>query len=108
MGEIGAKELNKILKKSGLTQDEKNGIKHRRRTLKNRNYAASSREGREKEEAKLEEEKDRLEEDIGAIQAAIADRKEKLFMMRGKRNFYVGWAKSNNIQFPVPVELTEV
>ena len=32
----------------------------------------------------------------------IFDVYRKLFMMRGKRNFYIGWAKSNNIQFPVP------
>ena len=36
------------------------------------------------------------------LTVSIFDVYRKLFMMRSKRNFYISWAKSNNIQFPVP------
>ena len=39
-------------------------MKHRRRTLKNQNYAAISRKKEEAEEAKHEKEKDRLQVSI--------------------------------------------
>lgn len=55
-----------IIHIQGLTKDDLlfKEMKHRRRTLKNRNYAAISRKKEEAEEAKLEKEKDRLEVSI--------------------------------------------
>ena len=55
-----------IIHIQGLTTDDLlfKEMKHRRRTLKNQNYAAISRKKEEAEEAKLEKEKDRLEVSI--------------------------------------------
>ena len=48
--QISTKDLNKLMKKKGIGKDRAKHIKQERRTLKNRGYAASCRDKREKEE----------------------------------------------------------
>ena len=48
------KELNRILKTKGLSREEVTNIKQRRRTLKNRGYAATVRVKREETKGELE------------------------------------------------------
>ena len=48
------KELNRILKTKGLTREEVASVKQRRRTLKNRGYAATVRVKREETKGELE------------------------------------------------------
>ena len=48
------KELNRILKTKGLSREEVANIKQRRRTLKNRGYAATVRVKREETKGELE------------------------------------------------------
>ena len=51
---FNVKELNRILKTKGLTREEVANIKQRRRTLKNRGYAATVRVKREETKGELE------------------------------------------------------
>ena len=51
---FNVKELNRILKTKGLSREEVANIKQRRRTLKNRGYAATVRVKREETKGELE------------------------------------------------------
>lgn len=51
---FNVKELNRILKTKGLSREEVTNIKQRRRTLKNRGYAATVRVKREETKGELE------------------------------------------------------
>ena len=53
---ISTKELNRRLKKQGISKGRQKEIKCERRTLKNRGYASNCRISREKEEKRLERE----------------------------------------------------
>merc|ERR1711879_799284 len=57
---LSTKELNKMLKKRGISKERAKEIKRDRRTLKNRGYAANCRVKREDEEKSLEQENERL------------------------------------------------
>jgi len=57
---LSTKELNRMLKKKGISKDRAKEIKRERRTLKNRGYAANCRVKREDEEKTLEQENERL------------------------------------------------
>ena len=57
---LSTKDLNKMLKKRGISKDRAKEIKRERRTLKNRGYAANCRVKREDEEKSLEQENERL------------------------------------------------
>jgi len=57
------KELNRILKTKGISRDEVNSIKQRRRTLKNRGYAATVRVKREESKSDLEKKLGVIDED---------------------------------------------
>ena len=51
---FNVKELNRILKTKGLSREEVANIKQRRRTLKNRGYAATVRVKREETKVRLQ------------------------------------------------------
>ena len=57
---LSTKELNRMLKKKGISKERAKEIKRERRTLKNRGYAANCRVKREDEEKTLEQENERL------------------------------------------------
>merc|ERR1712236_163535 len=61
------KDLNKMLKSTGLPKEDVNKIKQKRRTLKNRGYAASCRNKRDKEEESLKLDLENLKKDIDEL-----------------------------------------
>merc|ERR1712088_925239 len=62
--QISTKELNRILKKKGISKARKDEIKSQRRTLKNRGYASTCRVSREEEEKQLQKDIFQLDEQI--------------------------------------------
>ena len=63
---LSTKALNELLKKKGISNEHAMQIKQRRRTLKNRGYAANCRVKREKEEKNLEVMNEDLRKEIYA------------------------------------------
>merc|ERR1712218_51925 len=57
-------ELNRRLKKKGITKSRQKEIKSERRTLKNRGYASNCRISREDEEKRLEKDIIKLEDEM--------------------------------------------
>jgi len=67
---LSVKDLNKLLK--GKDKAEVQILKQRRRTLKNRGYAANCREKRLSQKDILDNEKEQLEKEIHSLQAENA------------------------------------
>lgn len=81
---LSVRELNRQLKNSGLSKEEISRMKQRRRTLKNRGYAASCRNkrlevkgGLEGDKIIIEDEVIQIKEKVFALRQEIEDIKEK-------------------------------
>jgi len=61
---IKTKDLNNLLKSKNIPKNRAAEIKERRRTLKNRGYASSSRDKKTLEDTRLEREKERLIQEV--------------------------------------------
>ncbi|ESO89000.1 hypothetical protein LOTGIDRAFT_78291, partial [Lottia gigantea] len=79
---LTVKELNRLLK--GLTRDQVVKLKQRRRTLKNRGYAANCREKRLSQKEILEGEKDKLKDEVDRLQRENDVVKMELTALRSK------------------------
>lgn len=97
---LSVRELNRQLKRSGLSKAEATKMKQRRRTLKNRGYAASCRNKRLEVKDGLEEERvdvvgniKRLKSNNYAIKQELIDLKEKYERLKT-------FALTNNIVLP--------
>ncbi|XP_074655840.1 uncharacterized protein LOC141909329 [Tubulanus polymorphus] len=73
---LSVKDLNGLL--SGLPANEVRKLKHRRRTLKNRGYAAHCREKRVVQKEELATEKETLAQENDRLQRENNDMKDKL------------------------------
>merc|ERR1711890_157008 len=95
------KDLNKFVKESGITREDVKKIKEKRRTLKNRGYAASCRVKREEEEKHLTAELGLLERDITELTGKCDDQTKKIEREKLCFNFRLNWAiKQKEIQIP--------
>ena len=74
---FNVKELNRILKTKGLGREEVANIKQRRRTLKNRGYAATVRVKREETKGELE------------IKLNCVDGEEKKYRWKSFRSLWI-------------------
>jgi len=97
---ISTKDFNKLLKNSGLSKDECKKLKAKRRTLKNRGYAASCRYKREEQEGGLSEVKSHLDEDLNVLQMKIEDYRIKIQNLQESSQLRMNWALRNNIKIP--------
>jgi len=69
-------DLNKRL--SGLTKEEINKLKAKRRTLKNRGYAQNCRESKDEEEKRLKTEGEELQKEISARKSSILEKRKQV------------------------------
>ncbi|XP_041362924.1 transcription factor MafK-like [Gigantopelta aegis] len=104
---LSVKELNKLLK--GLTRDEVVKLKQRRRTLKNRGYAANCREKRISQKEELETEKEKLKSEVDRLQRENDVVKMELTALKSKYDALAHFADSNRIQIlPQPIMLSSM
>jgi len=89
---IPTKDLNKVVKESGLTKEDVRKIKEKRRTLKNRGYAASCRVKRDCEEESLKAELEILKGDVSELNRRCEDQKNKIEREEWKYDFRRSWA----------------
>ena len=79
---LSTKALNELLKKKGISNEHAMQIKQRRRTLKNRGYAANCRAQREKEEKILKEKNEDLCMEIYAKRVKAQEIRQETQNMR--------------------------
>ncbi|PVD38165.1 hypothetical protein C0Q70_00776 [Pomacea canaliculata] len=96
---LSVKELNRILK--GMSREEVVKLKQRRRTLKNRGYAANCREKRISQKEILETEKHQLKAEVDRLQRENDVVKMELSALRSKCEALERFAELNNICIPM-------
>jgi transcription factor MAFF/G/K len=79
---LSVRELNRLLR--GMTRDEIAKLKQRRRTLKNRGYAASCREKRITQKEELEMERSILRDEVERLRQENDDVRKELDSLRHK------------------------
>lgn len=97
---ISVRDLNRQLKSWGLTRDEIAKMKQRRRTLKNRGYAASCRVKRIEQKGDLEEDRNVLVADIESAEEENHNLRDEIEDINKKYEILRKFAIQNNI--PVP------
>ncbi|ETN57761.1 transcription factor MafK isoform X1 [Anopheles aquasalis] len=100
---ITVRDLNRTLKMRGLTREEIVRMKQRRRTLKNRGYAASCRIKRIEQKDELETEKSQEWRDMEAMHDETGRLQEEVDSLRNKYEALRKFAISKKI--PLPPEL---
>jgi len=75
---LSVRDLNRQLKMRGLNRDDIVTMKQRRRTLKNRGYAASCRIKRLEQKDELEGEKSKEFDDLDKLQSDVQDDNVKM------------------------------
>ena len=92
---LSVKDLNRMLK--GMTRDEIIKLKQRRRTLKNRGYAANCREKRISQKEVLEGEKDQLRNEVDRLQRENDVVRMELSSLKNRYEALQRFAETNKI-----------
>ncbi|KAI1291961.1 Transcription factor MafK [Halotydeus destructor] len=98
---LSVRELNRHLKNSGLTKQEIVRMKQRRRTLKNRGYAASCRNKRLEVKGGLEGERQRVISDIKRIKEENQSIRQEVEDIKEKFDEVKRFALQHGISLPV-------
>ncbi|XP_070187408.1 transcription factor MafF-like isoform X2 [Littorina saxatilis] len=101
---LSVKDLNRILK--GMSRDDIIKLKQRRRTLKNRGYAANCREKRISQKEVLEGEKHNLKAEVHRLQRENDVVKMELNALRSKCDALERFAELNHIAVPIAMAPT--
>lgn len=101
---ISVRDLNRQLKLRGLSRDEIVRMKQRRRTLKNRGYAASCRIKRIEQKDELETEKTQEWRDMETMQDEVNKMREEAGAIKGRYEALKKFAAKNNIAIPRELE----
>jgi len=91
------KELNRFLKTKGLSREEVTNIKQRRRTLKNRGYAATVRVKREETKGELESKLNFVDAEERKYRAEIAQLNADIEKIHKKFTAILNYASRNSI-----------
>merc|ERR1711874_589479 len=97
------KELNRVLKTKGLSREEVTNIKQRRRTLKNRGYAATVRVKREETKGELEIKLNSVDNEERKYRLEMSQLHSDIARMQKMFTSILKYASRNNI--PVPQDL---
>lgn len=87
------RELNRQLR--GLSRDDVAKLKQRRRTLKNRGYAASCREKRLTQKEELEIEREVLQKEVNSLKEENDDVRRELSLLKEKYEVLKNYANGN-------------
>ncbi|CAG2163722.1 unnamed protein product [Oppiella nova] len=97
---LSVRELNRRLKMSGLSRQEVIKMKQRRRTLKNRGYAAQCRNKRLEQKGDLETDKVEVVTNIRQLSEANNKIREEVTDLRHKFDAIIEFAANNGIELP--------
>ncbi|CAG4988021.1 unnamed protein product [Colias eurytheme] len=102
---ISVRDLNRQLKMRGLTRDQIVRMKQRRRTLKNRGYAASCRIKRIEQKDELETEKSQEWQDMEAMQEENNRIRDEIEALRSKYDALKRFATMKSIPLPADLDI---
>lgn len=97
---LSVRELNRHLKSSRLSKYQVQQMKQRRRTLKNRGYAASCRNKRFQRKGELDIQKREELKEIELLNNEIGRYKEMIGQLQDKIRQCLMFARQNNIEVP--------
>merc|ERR1719210_1608643 len=101
---LSVRDLNRQLKMRGLNRDEIVQMKQRRRTLKNRGYAASCRIKRLEQKGDLESERGKEFRDKDLLKDDNQRMREEIESLRRKYEALKGFANLKKIRLPTEFE----
>merc|ERR1712140_139730 len=101
---LSVRDLNRHLKIRGLTREEITLMKQRRRTLKNRGYAASCRIKRLEQKGDLEQEKGKEFKDLDFVQEDNGQMREEIEGLHKKFEALKRFAQQKKIMIPPELE----
>ena len=91
---------------SGLSREDCKKLKAKRRTLKNRGYAASCRYKRDEQERNLQDTKNKLKNDIDALKRNSEDLERSTQNLKESNLYRLKWALRANIDIPDHIKMS--
>jgi len=104
---FNVKELNRILKTKGISREQINNIKQRRRTLKNRGYAATVRVKREESKGELESKLSIVDDEEKRHRMEMSQLSSDIDRIKRVYTAILRYVARNNINIPQDMWLTE-
>uniref|UniRef100_A0A2L2Y4Q5 Transcription factor MafK n=1 Tax=Parasteatoda tepidariorum TaxID=114398 RepID=A0A2L2Y4Q5_PARTP len=102
---LTVRDLNRLLKTSGLSRSEIQRMKQRRRTLKNRGYAASCRNKRLEQKDELQVERSSILGDINSLKEENRMIENQIEEFKNRYENLRKFALQNNIFIPPDLDI---